>query len=239
MNTIITGVCLIVPLVVIIYFLWYDFTPRIELTNTKFRNPNSKSICNHVNPVREILREPVREVVQEPIQEVVATRTVSKPISPLISRVEKREKPYLNPKIGCQVYPGLYLGNAQFASDPDLLTGLGITHIVNCAKEVPDYFKGDFNFQYLHLMLNDVPDENISRIFNVSAQFIGEALDNGGVVLVHCWAGVSRSVTVVIYYLVTTLGISGNQALEGIRKQRPIANPNRGFMEQLKAHTAV
>lgn len=236
MNTIITGVCLIVPLVVIIYFLWYDFTPKIELTNTKFRNQTSNSICNQIrNPVRE----PAREAIREPSREAVATSTDSKPISPLISRVEKREKPYLNPKIGCEVYPGLYLGNAQFASDPDLLTGLGITHIVNCAKEVPDYFKGDFNFQYLHLMLNDVPDENISRIFNVSAQFIGEALGNGGVVLVHCWAGVSRSVTVVIYYLVTTLGISVNQALEGIRKRRPIANPNRGFMEQLKEQTAV
>jgi hypothetical protein len=154
-------------------------------------------------------------------------------MSPLVSRVEKRVKPYLDPKNGCEVYPRLYLGNAQFASDADLLTGLGITHIVNCAKEVPDYFKGDFNFQYLHLMLDDVPDENITRIFKVSAQFIGQALDNGGVVLVHCWAGVSRSVTVVIYYLVTTLGISVKEALEGIRKRRPIANPNRGFIQQL------
>jgi hypothetical protein len=156
-----------------------------------------------------------------------------KPLSPLVSRVTKKSKPYLNPQNGCEIHPRLYLGNAAFASDADLLTGLGITHIVNCAKEVPDYFKGDFNFQYLHLMLNDSPDENITRIFKVSAKFIRDALDNGGVVLVHCWAGVSRSVTVVIYYLVTTLGISVKEALDGIRTRREIANPNRGFMEQL------
>jgi hypothetical protein len=142
-------------------------------------------------------------------------------------------KPYLNPQNGCEVVQGLYLGNAEFASDLDLLKGLGVTHIVNSAKEVPDYFKGDFNFQYLHLMLNDIPEENISRFFEVSRNFIAEALDNGGVVLVHCWAGVSRSVTVVIYYLTKTYGISVKEALKIIRERRPIANPNVGFIKQL------
>jgi protein-tyrosine phosphatase len=142
-------------------------------------------------------------------------------------------KPYLNPKNGCEVYPGLYLGNAAFASDADLLTGLGITHIVNCAKEVPDYFKGDFNFEYLHLMLDDIPNENITRFFELSRKFIKESLDNRKIVLVHCWAGISRSVTVVIYYLVKTLGISVKDALEMVRKCRPVANPNPGFIKQL------
>lgn len=192
MNTIITLIILLIPLVVIIYYLSIDhIKPLIE---------NSNSV---------------------------------KPLSPLVNREKKTVKPYLNPENGCEVYPRLYLGNAAFASDIELLSGLGITHIVNCAKEVPDYFKGNFNFQYLHLLLNDVPDENISRFFTVSKDFITDALENGGVVLVHCWAGVSRSVTIVIYYLMNILEISPQHALQIIREHRPIAKPNIGFMRQL------
>lgn len=197
MNTIITGIIILFPLIVIIYYLSTDYT-----------HPRNKR----------------RHIV---------TENLIKPLSPLVERKEKPPKPYLNPQNGCEVYPGLYLGNAAFASDVDLLSGLGITHIVNCAKEVPDYFKGDFNFEYLHLMLNDVPDENITRFFEVSRKFIKESLDNHKIVLVHCWAGVSRSVTIVIYYLVKTLGISVKDALQMIRQCRPIANPNPGFMKQL------
>jgi hypothetical protein len=195
MNTIITLVILILPLILIIYYLSRDQIP--------------------------------------PLQPLVEKANTIKPLSPLVNRQKKPQKPYINPDNGCEVYPRLYLGNAAFASDIELLSGLGITHIVNCAKEVPDYFKGDFNFQYLHLMLNDVPNENITRFFTTSKQFISNALDNGGVVLVHCWAGVSRSVTIVIYYLMNTLHVSPQHALQMIREYRSIARPNIGFMRQL------
>lgn len=201
MNTIITGILILFPLIVIAYYI-----------STDCKRTPTHSIRKPRHHIRENL---------------------VKPLSPLVDREQKPQKPYLNPKNGCEVYPGLYLGNAAFASDVELLRGLGITHIVNCAKEVPDYFKGDFNFEYLHLMLDDVPNENITRFFELSRKFIKESLDNRKIVLVHCWAGISRSVTVVIYYLVKTLGISVKDALEMVRKCRPIANPNPGFIKQL------
>lgn len=204
MNTIITSILLLFPLIIIVYYMSTD----------------CKQVSTH--STRKI-----------PNKSPTITENLVKPLSPLVNREQKRPKPYLNPKNGCEVYPGLYLGNAAFASDVELLTGLGITHIVNCAKEVPDYFKGDFNFQYLHLMLHDIPNENITRFFELSRNFIKESLDNRKIVLVHCWAGISRSVTVVIYYLVNTLGISVKDALAMIRKSRPVANPNPGFIKQL------
>lgn len=204
MNTIITSIVLLFPLIVIFYYI---------STECKQSPTHSRIKPRHTPPT-------IRE-------------NLVKPLSPLVNREQKPPKPYLNPKNGCEVYPGLYLGNAAFASDVHLLTGLGITHIVNCAKEVPDYFKGDFNFEYLHLMLDDVPNENITRFFELSRKFIKESLDNNKIVLVHCWAGVSRSVTVVIYYLVKSLGISVKDALEMVRKCRPVANPNPGFIKQL------
>jgi len=50
--------------------------------------------------------------------------------------------------------------------------------------------------------VSDSPIENISQYFNETNQFIDEALkiENNNV-LVHCHAGVSRSATICIAYL--------------------------------------
>jgi len=160
---------------------------------------------------------------------------VSTPITkPVITSKDTFIKPYLDPEDGCEVYPNIYLGNSKFASDKQLLYNLKVTHILNAAKEIPDYFQGDDTFQYIHLNLDDVPQENASRFFEISKQFIDKAVENNGVVLIHCRAGVSRSVTMLMYYLMKTLNISPEDALKIIRKCRPIANPNSGFLRQLR-----
>jgi Dual specificity phosphatase, catalytic domain len=143
--------------------------------------------------------------------------------------------PFLQPENGCEVYPNIYLGNYLFASDKNLLIGLGITHIVNAAKEIPNYFKDEPEviFQYIHLNMDDIPQENASRFFEISRKFISNAVKGGGKVLIHCRAGISRSATILMYYLMKTIGISAQQALNLIRQCRPIANPNPGFLKQI------
>ena len=54
-----------------------------------------------------------------------------------------------------------------------------------------------------------------------------------GNILVHCYAGISRSVAVVCYYLMFTKVIPFDEALEIVQKVRPIADPNEGFTEEL------
>jgi len=56
-----------------------------------------------------------------------------------------------------------------------------------------------------------------------------------GAVLVHCAAGVSRSATVVIAYLVQHAGMSLREAALAVKSQRPIAYPNAGFWRTLFA----
>jgi hypothetical protein len=56
-----------------------------------------------------------------------------------------------------------------------------------------------------------------------------------GAVLVHCAAGVSRSATVVIAYLVQHAGMSLRDAALAVKSQRPIAYPNAGFWRTLLA----
>ena len=56
--------------------------------------------------------------------------------------------------------------------------------------------------------------------------------------MVHCYAGVSRSSTIVISYLMKKLGWPYKKTVEHVRKQRWVCNPNPGFVKQLKHYEA-
>lgn len=60
-----------------------------------------------------------------------------------------------------------------------------------------------------------------------------DAIHGGGCVLVHCFAGVSRSATIVIAYLMQEFGMGYTEATQYVRKQRYFINPNEGFKKQL------
>ncbi|XP_016120071.1 dual specificity protein phosphatase 22-B-like [Sinocyclocheilus grahami] len=51
--------------------------------------------------------------------------------------------------------------------------------------------------------------------------------------LVHCLAGVSRSVTLVVAYLMTVTTLGWQEALAAVKVARPCASPNMGFQKQL------
>lgn len=53
--------------------------------------------------------------------------------------------------------------------------------------------------------------------------------------VVHCQAGVSRSATIVIAYLMKTKGWPYLEARNYLRSKRPIIEPNDGFVEQLQS----
>lgn len=53
--------------------------------------------------------------------------------------------------------------------------------------------------------------------------------------LVHCLAGVSRSVTVTLAYLMHTRGLSLNDAFMMVRDRKPDVSPNFHFMQQLQS----
>lgn len=60
-----------------------------------------------------------------------------------------------------------------------------------------------------------------------------EAEKNGGRVLVHCQAGVSRSSTIAIAYVMVRLSMTMLEAFQFVKSKRPIVAPNFNFMGQL------
>ena len=62
---------------------------------------------------------------------------------------------------------------------------------------------------------------------------LDEARKNEGKVLVHCQAGISRSPTIVIAYLMKTKNLNQIEAYSEVHKIRPIIDPNMSFRCQL------
>lgn len=56
---------------------------------------------------------------------------------------------------------------------------------------------------------------------------------SGGRVLVHCQAGISRSATICLAYLMHTQRVKLDEAFDFVKRRRQVISPNLGFMGQL------
>ncbi|XP_067410672.1 dual specificity protein phosphatase 15 isoform X2 [Emydura macquarii macquarii] len=130
-----------------------------------------------------------------------------------------------------KVLPGLYLGSITDAKDLEQLSGNKITHIIS-VHEFPQPLLQEIT--YLCIPLPDTPEANIKKHFKECISFIHCCRLHGGNCLIHCLAGISRSTTIVIAYVMAVTELSWQEILQALRAVRPIANPNPGFKQQLE-----
>ena len=57
--------------------------------------------------------------------------------------------------------------------------------------------------------------------------------------MIHCYAGVSRSSSFVIAYVINTFKIGYDEAKERVKKGRPCIHPGDGFVHQLHIYAKV
>lgn len=130
-----------------------------------------------------------------------------------------------------KVLPGLYLGNFKDARDREQLARHNITHILSIHDSAAPLLQ---EMTYLCIPAADLPTQNLTQYFKESISFMHESRLKGEGCLVHCLAGVSRSVTLVMAYLMTVTGLGWQDALSAVRVARPCAGPNMGFLRQLE-----
>uniref|UniRef100_A0A0D6QZK1 protein-tyrosine-phosphatase n=1 Tax=Araucaria cunninghamii TaxID=56994 RepID=A0A0D6QZK1_ARACU len=91
----------------------------------------------------------------------------------------------------------------------------------------------DLKILRMAVPLRDMENENLLDYLDICLDFI-ERGRREGAILVHCFAGISRSASVVTAYLMKTERLSQEDALESLRQCSNCVCPNDGFLEQLK-----
>jgi len=133
------------------------------------------------------------------------------------------------------IIPGkLYLSGMYPTRSEKILQQYGIDKIVRLGK-----FPYTSLRPTLTIEIEDFPNEPIDKYLDQCYQFIDDALSNCESVLVHCMAGISRSVTVVTYYLMKKFSLDVENALTYIRKHRSIIRPNDGFIRCLQRKNLI
>ncbi|XP_043549387.1 dual specificity protein phosphatase 19a [Chiloscyllium plagiosum] len=130
------------------------------------------------------------------------------------------------------VKPWLMLASQDVAHDYEKLKDYKISHILNVGYGVENAFPCEFIYKSITIL--DIPETCIISFFPECFEFIDQAKEQNGVVLVHCNAGVSRSASIVIGYLMWAYGLSFKDAFSTVKNARQAINPNPGFMEQLR-----
>ncbi|XP_067645399.1 dual specificity protein phosphatase 18 [Eurosta solidaginis] len=135
-----------------------------------------------------------------------------------------------------QLLPNLYLCGAAVAI-PMFLDQLEVRFIINVAPELPDTPLSSVTKPlYLQIAVFDRTDADLSLYFDEVADMIEEVRQFGGKSLVHCVAGVSRSTTLCLAYLMKYGGMSLREAYQHVKTIRPQIRPNTGFFQQLRCY---
>ncbi|XP_076841186.1 dual specificity protein phosphatase 5 [Brachyhypopomus gauderio] len=164
--------------------------------------------------------------------------TESKPTQPSAADTEHscerpsaRQKPDYDQGKPVELLPFLCLGSAYHACREEHLSDLHITALLNVSRRDSKPAKGQYRYKWIPV--EDSHTADISSHFQEAIDFIDEVRREGGKVLVHCEAGISRSPTICMAYLMKTRRLRLEEAFDAVRRCRAVVSPNFSFMGQL------
>merc|ERR1719384_667861 len=200
----------------------------------KLRKKKEKERKRHEREARERALNKQAPDLEKKRQEAAARRAKGKASAP---KVEEH-----NLELASLVFQHgsgkIFIGKKSNAQDREYMTGeegIGITHVLNCAKEIPiPEWYADAGVVCCKLECEDKMAFPIQEFFDQGVEFIREHMDNGGSLLVHCQEGRSRSCSMVVAYMIKYHNMRLDSALGTITARRSLVHPNRGFMEKLR-----
>ncbi|KAL6116533.1 dusp16 [Pungitius sinensis] len=131
-----------------------------------------------------------------------------------------------------RILPHLYLGCQRDVLNKDLMQQNDIVYVLNASNTCP---KPDFipESHFLRVPVNDSFCEKILPWLDRSMDFIEKAKASNARVLVHCLAGISRSATIAIAYIMKRMDMPLDEAYRFVKEKRPTISPNFNFLGQL------
>lgn len=108
------------------------------------------------------------------------------------------------------IIPGLYLGNYDAAISKSFMLNKDINLVINCSHNLkfPIFYDqiDKYDFKYIRIALDDSFDKEdqyiMANCLKKICPIIHDYLNDGLNVYVHCYAGMQRSATIIICYLI-------------------------------------
>jgi protein-tyrosine phosphatase len=192
----------------------------------------------------------------EEIDESKERRILGRAADKMTRKINKRTEKY------GQVTKHILIGNRECAQDAILLQNVGVTHVLNICHQLPNYHPQKFIYmkidvagEFIHESSRlrfldaficaqaescsscgasaDAPTTNLLPYYRKTSKFLANVESKGGRALVHCVAGCSRSVTIVLMHLMGHHGVHLREGWEHVKQYRPQTCPNESFKLQL------
>jgi protein-tyrosine phosphatase len=151
------------------------------------------------------------------------------------------------------IYKNIYISDIEHALNINELITNKINAVLylgthNKAPSILNKYQTN-NISHKFLKISDTCDSNITECFEPAWNYINEQIKNGCNILIHCKMGISRSPTIVAYYLTRKMhehminkGFVEpvlDDVLTLIKMNRPCSHPNKYFIQQLKSYENI
>ncbi|KAM6033175.1 LOW QUALITY PROTEIN: protein phosphatase Slingshot homolog 3 [Chlamydotis macqueenii] len=194
----------------------------------------------------QAVRALLRDVMAGADLESVTSKEVREELERRTGRSLERHKDFIDNEMllvlaqmdrPSRVFPHLYLGSEWNAANLEELQQNRVTHILNVAREIDNFFPALFT--YMNVRVYDEEAAQLLPHWNDTFLFLSRVRAGGGRALVHCRMGLSRSAATVLAYAMKEFGWSLERALRHVRRCRPGVLPNPGFMRQLDFYQGI
>lgn len=132
----------------------------------------------------------------------------------------------------------LWIGSKADSENVAAARRNGVSLIVNCTRDLPFVVP---RVSRLRVPVDDDPADAATMLAYLprAVTTIDAHLDRGDAVLVHCFAGISRSASVVAAYLMHREGLTPKQAMARIRRSKPETFSSPNFLGALNAFHSI
>jgi protein-tyrosine phosphatase len=131
------------------------------------------------------------------------------------------------------IVDGIYLSNLDSAYDISLIKKYNIKMIIRLSDDKYNSNIYDNSIIFFNIELEDnIFSDN--EMIKVAKKIFITINSFDGNILIHCNQGQSRSVSVIIYYLIKQYNYTYDQAFEKIKNIKSDINPNPAFQKKLK-----